>query len=228
VEWLSYSDRVEVRSMPLPRSLANIKREISEKKWVEARQWAGGRTSKKKYRMLASHKPDGTVAGSTKKLASRFYQLKMGHCRTGQYLHWARARPTAKCWWCQCPTQTRDHLFKVCPRWKGQQKILWEEIRKETGRWKSRWKIRDLLADGRCSQAVLDFLSSTDVGKIAPAVEAEDDVGSEASEWELRERREREEGRRAEELGAEDELGAGEGTLLFLPNPPFVASADRE
>jgi ribonuclease HI len=25
----------------LPRSLANLKREISEKKWAEARQWAG-------------------------------------------------------------------------------------------------------------------------------------------------------------------------------------------
>jgi len=32
VEWLSCSDRAEVRAMPLPRSLANLKREISEKK----------------------------------------------------------------------------------------------------------------------------------------------------------------------------------------------------
>jgi len=32
LEWLSYSDRPEARSMPLPRSLANIKGEIAEKK----------------------------------------------------------------------------------------------------------------------------------------------------------------------------------------------------
>ena len=38
VEWPSYSDQGEARAMPLPRSLANIKWEISEKKWVEARQ----------------------------------------------------------------------------------------------------------------------------------------------------------------------------------------------
>ena len=63
VEWLAYSDRAEARSMPLPRSLANIKREISEKKWAETRQWAGGRTSKKKYKMPRSQRPDGTVAG---------------------------------------------------------------------------------------------------------------------------------------------------------------------
>ena len=39
---------------PLPRSLANLKREISEKKWAEARQWAGSRASRKKYKILSS------------------------------------------------------------------------------------------------------------------------------------------------------------------------------
>ena len=71
VEWLGYSGRVEVRAMPLPRSLAHLKREISEKKWMEARQWAGGRTFKTKYRVPKSQRPDGTVAGSTKRLAPR-------------------------------------------------------------------------------------------------------------------------------------------------------------
>jgi len=93
-------------------------------------------------------------------------------------------------------------------------------VRKETGRWKSRWKIWDLLADGRCSQAVLDFLSTTDVRIRVPA---EEDAESEASEWELREHREREEERDAgaEVLGAEGELGAGEEPPVFLPTPPL-------
>jgi hypothetical protein len=59
---------------------------------------------------------------------------------------------------------------------------------------------------------VLDFLSTTDVGRqVLPPVE--DDTESEASEWELRKRREREEEWRveAEELGAEVE------------EPPFLA-----
>jgi len=30
VEWLNYSDRMEAREMPLPRSFANLKREVSE------------------------------------------------------------------------------------------------------------------------------------------------------------------------------------------------------
>ena len=214
----------------LPRSLANLKREISEKKWVEARQWAGGRISKMKYRMPKSQRPDGTVAGSTKRLASRYYQLKTGHARTGQYLHWTKARPTAQCWWCRCPLQTRDHLFKACPEWKMQQEILWAEVLKKTKRRKSRWTVRDLLADGRCGRAVLDFLSSTDVRRLVPPLEEEGDAGSEVSEGELRERREREEERKAEAeaLGARDVGGAGEELPLFLPTPSFMASAGEE
>ena len=156
--------------------------------------------------------------------------MKTGHCLTTQYLQWAKNRPTPQCWWCQHRIQTREtreHLIKACPEWKAQQKILWAEVLKETGKWKSRWRIRDLLADGRCSQAVLDFLSATDVGRRVPA---EEDAESVASEWELRERREREEEREAEaeELGAAGELGAGEEPPLFLPTPSFMASTDED
>ena len=73
---------------------------------------------------------------------------------------------------------------------------------------------------------VLNFLSSTEVGKTVLAVEAENDAGSEASEWELREGQEREEERRAAEAGAGEEGEAGEQHWLFLPTPPFMATAE--
>ena len=105
--------------------------------------------------------------------------------------------------------QARGHLFKVCSEWKAQQKVLWAHVWGKTGRGKSLLTIRNLLVDGRCSQAVLDFPSTTDVGRMVPA---EEDAGSEVSEWVLWER---EEGSRtgAEELGAAGELGAGGGEL---------------
>ena len=115
VEWLEYSDRVGARAMPLPRSLAHFKREVTERKWVKARQWAGGRTSKTKYRMPKSQRPNSLVAGNTKRLASRFYQVKTGHYLAGQDLRWTKNRPTTQCWWCRYQTQTRERLFKVCP-----------------------------------------------------------------------------------------------------------------
>ena len=36
VEWQNYSDRSEVRAMPIPRSLANFNQEITEKKWDDS------------------------------------------------------------------------------------------------------------------------------------------------------------------------------------------------
>jgi len=56
---------------------------------------------------------------------------------------------------------------------------------------------------------------------------AEEDAGNEASEWELRERREREEQREAEaeELGAVGELGAEEELPLFPPTLSLMTPA---
>jgi len=78
--------------------------------------------------MPKSQKPDGVIADSTRRLTSRFYQLKTVHVRTGQYLHWAKVHPDAQCWLCKCPSQIRDHLFNVCPEWKMQQKVRWAEV----------------------------------------------------------------------------------------------------
>ena len=193
VEWLSYLDRAEARGILLLRSLVHLKREISEKKWAEAHEWAGGRTSKTKYRMPKSQRPDGTVAGSNKRLTSWFYQVKTIHFLSGKYLHWTENRPIPQCWWRRYQTQTVEHLIKVCPKWRALQNILWRWCRKRLTRLKSWWKVRDLLGDERCSRARSTYYhSTTGVGRPVPA---EEEVGSEAWAWELRERREREEER---------------------------------
>ena len=209
--------------MLLPRSVAHIKREISTKKWENTRQWAVKRISAKKPRMTRMQQPDNTVAGSNKRVAATFYQIKTGHCLTGQYLERTQNRTSAPCWWCRWKEQTRGHGFKNCGQWKEHQKVLWKEVWEETGRWRSQFPIQDLLADDRCSRTVLDFLSTTDVGRLAPAP-VEEDTQSEASEWEVRERREREEEREAET----ERLGAEVEEPLFLPTSAFLASAEEE
>jgi hypothetical protein len=68
--------------------------EGSEKKWTEARDWVSrklAKSSNRKYRPSEKQKPDAIVAGANKRLAPRFYQLKTGHCLTGQYLQWTSA-----------------------------------------------------------------------------------------------------------------------------------------
>ena len=63
---------------------------------------------------------------------------------------------------------------------------------------------------------MLDFLTTTDVGRMVPreGVGGEEDRGSEVSEGELREQ-------------AEVEEGGEESQRLFLPAPPFMASAEE-
>jgi len=126
-------------------------------------------------------KPNPVVAKANKRLASRFYQLRTGHFLTGQYLAWTTRRPDATCWWCQYSIQTREHLFKNCPQWRCQQKTLWTTVLKETTklpgptRRRDRTSIAELLADERCSQAVLQFLTTTDIGRTSGPPVAEDE-----------------------------------------------------
>ena len=72
---------------------------------------------------------------------------------------------------------------------------------------RDRTSIAELLADQRCSQAVLTFLATTDVGRTSgpPVADENEDAASEASEWEAREQEERDWERReaSESLGRE-------------------------
>ena len=131
--------------------------------------------------------------------------MKTGHCLTSQYLTWTTRRLDATCWWCQYKIQTREHHFKNCPQWKSQQKTLWatvlEETRKLPGtlRGRDRTSIAEPLADERCSQAVLEFLATTEVGRTSGLPVADGGAASEASEWEAWEQAERAWERREEE-----------------------------
>jgi len=51
VEWLGHTDRYGRRGMPLPRSIANIRRQVAERKWAEARDWSEKRIERRKYKM---------------------------------------------------------------------------------------------------------------------------------------------------------------------------------
>ena len=48
---------------------------------------------------------------------------------------------------------------------------MWARVKETMKRGKQKWRVGDLLADERCSLAVLDFLRSTHVGRTAPPVE---------------------------------------------------------
>jgi len=134
-----------------------------------------------KCRRWRKNRPDPAPAKSKKNTASRYYQLKTGHALTGMYLKWIKSREDDTCWWCHQSgaTQTREHLFKVCTAWRRQQKVLWKEVRVQTKRGRDRFRIADLFADERCTDAILTFLETTNVGRKAREEEWEE--GSDGS-----------------------------------------------
>jgi len=158
------------------------------------RQWAGGRASRKKYKMPSRQKPDGTVAGSSESLASRFYQLSAGGAGSG------RGHGTTSS---RCAPSGRPNGRSCRQRCGG----------KEEG--EGPVKQDQPLANERRSQAILDFLSATDVGKLFPAEKA---ARNEVPKWSAGS------GKRRGGRG----VGAGEELPLFLQTPSFMASADEE
>ena len=58
-------------------------------------------------------------------------------------------------------------FFKRCKRWQEQQRTLWRDVQeatKESRRITERTPIPKAFAGWRCSQAILDFLASTEAG----------------------------------------------------------------
>lgn len=84
---------------------------------------------------------------------------------------------------------------------------------RETGRDKDRFKIQDVFADERCSQAVPSFLADAVVGRRTPDP-AEGDAQSEVSEWGLR--------------GREEEADRGRGWTVGGGKPACVHRHDLD
>jgi hypothetical protein len=47
----------KVRKIPLPRSLANTRRQATQKKWEEAESWANGTANRRRYEMPVMQRP---------------------------------------------------------------------------------------------------------------------------------------------------------------------------
>ena len=61
---------------------------------------------------------------------------------------------------------------------------MWAKVEKDTKRGKRKWKTAELFADERCSEAILMFLRTTDVGRKVPVAKAETESSESGAEQE--------------------------------------------
>jgi len=97
-----------------------------------------------------------------------------GHAFTGQYLQWTTSHPTAQCWWYERPntTKTRFTSSRTARHGKNGRR----RYGLQSGSNQGGVGIGPYFADERCSQAVLDFLATTDVGRTVPPAAVEDEA----------------------------------------------------
>ena len=134
------------------------------------------------------------------------------------------------------PCVDRPDLFKNCPQWKANNRPSgrpsWERLERSLGR--ASTKIAEQSADERCSQAILHFIATTDVGRTAGPTVSEDGraAASGASEWDNARNSARSFRQEEKRLGVEEEANFYSFFIHFLSCLPyflisFVSSLHR-
>jgi len=166
VEWLTLSNGVRLLSRPT--SLAHLKRRASVRSGRKPGRDASGddstrATSSGRKASPTQSQPDGEASGL------EVLPAKSGHALTSVYM---KSTDNDHCWWCDPENnsgthQTRGHLFKHRHKWKEQQAAMWARFKEATKKGKQ-------VVRGRATEAslaVLDFVRSAHVGRMAPPVE---------------------------------------------------------
>jgi hypothetical protein len=148
-------------------SLSHLRRCTTDAKWKRSGEWFSHKCrSKKYYRLNDQHKPNRVVAKTEKSTAQIYYQIKTGHALIGPHLKRIKKSDDDTCWWCNRGVlQSREHLFKICKHWTIAQDELWRAVKKASGRCRMITSLKDLFGDRRRSEAILQLLRSTAMGR---------------------------------------------------------------
>jgi hypothetical protein len=107
------------------------------------------------------------VAAAPKRIASRYYQLKVGHAAIGAYLKKVQAQESGTCRGCHAPSETVYHLLFECREWRRQRGALYTALEKAKVALPTAAEDHPegrILGDPRATKAILQFLTNTTVG----------------------------------------------------------------
>jgi ribonuclease HI len=148
-------------------SLSHLRRCTTDAKWKPSDEWFVRKCrSRKYYRLDDHHKPNRVISKTEKSTAQIYYQIKTGHALIGPHLKRIKKSEDDTCWWCnRGVVQSREHLFKYCQHWRIAQNELWRAVKQACGRGRRTTSIKDLFGDRRCSEPIIQFLRSTEIGR---------------------------------------------------------------
>jgi ribonuclease HI len=154
-------------------SLAYTHRTQTEVARVQRQQWLtkalGHRSlrAQRAYRALPGWKLDPALAAAPKKIASRYYQLKIGHAAIGAYLQKVQAQESGTCRGCHAPSETVYHLLFECREWRRQREALYRALAQAKVALPTAAEDHPegrIFGDPRATKAILQFLTDTTIG----------------------------------------------------------------
>jgi hypothetical protein len=101
-------------------SLAYIRRACTEARRKAVEEWAHENAVSRAYRREGAYRAprgwglDKAAGRAPKRIASRYYQLKIGHAPIGAYLHRIKARDSQECKACGAIRETVFHILFEC------------------------------------------------------------------------------------------------------------------
>ncbi|ODM15123.1 hypothetical protein SI65_09362 [Aspergillus cristatus] len=150
----------------LQRTQTEATREAREK-WLREAMAKRTPAAQRTYRPHRGWRLDPAAAGAPKALASRYYQLKMGHAAIGPYLQRVQAQESAACQGCGAPRESVHHLLLECRERAGPRRTLFQGLREAGAPRPATREIHPevrLFGDPRATPAILRYLQDTGVG----------------------------------------------------------------
>ena len=169
-------------------SLAHLTRKITEARSLETSSWIRAHVKRRhRYRPPPGGRMRQELRAVRKEVAGRYYQLLSGHAATAPHLRRVGQASSDECWWCGSgERQTRLHLFTRCRRWTPEIRELWRRVDAEGSGGHRAPSVRRLFNDPQATEAVLDFLRGTRVGRLpglATFGVMEDEAGADLELW---------------------------------------------
>jgi hypothetical protein len=179
-------------------SFSYIQRLVQRQKVLDTQQWLFDTQKQRlKHHKEFQEKPisslttNRAIFQATKRLSSRFFQLKIGHAITATYLKRIQKLDNTRCWWCSERQQTVEHQFFNCKRWRKQRKKFFEE-KVKLGLSKPRNKDKNdkndknkLFNNLHAYNAILAFLDAIDIGLRVNNNEREEQEIYNQDSWDL-------------------------------------------